>query len=232
MYTGIIASVVRAQQGPCRRPTVQLVGIVPVRLVVRLHRCPGLTAYSFGLPDRPQAGVGPGWAAGRRDRGGGAHCLCCPVLRRRRLLPRFVVLGAGVVLAPWYVLCAAATSDTRNRLGERDRVVVVATSEEMEGLREELEASPERSALIVGSISAEAALSTSIPPDRPLIEVAEQERATVVVLSRHAQGYDDVVVQAAKLHQRRCPGADAVDVLRTVAREASDWRVGTCDPVV
>ena len=54
------------------------------------------------------------------------------------LLPRFVVLGSVVVLVPWFVLCAALSHDVDARAGERDRVVVVASADEMAVLEADL----------------------------------------------------------------------------------------------
>jgi lipopolysaccharide/colanic/teichoic acid biosynthesis glycosyltransferase len=92
------------------------------------------------------------------------------------------------------------TGDSRARVGERDRLVIVASPDEIDALEDELFAAPERPAIVVGSLTVEAAISTSLPPTRPLVELAEQVGATVVVLSRVAQSLDDVVVQAAQLH--------------------------------
>jgi lipopolysaccharide/colanic/teichoic acid biosynthesis glycosyltransferase len=116
------------------------------------------------------------------------------------LLPRFVVFGSVLVLVPWYVLCAAISHDTDTRAGERDRVFVVATADEFALLESEFEHRPERPALLVGWLTPVEAESVPSPPSRPLLDAVGKSGATVVVLSRVAQGDDDIVMQAATLH--------------------------------
>ena len=123
-----------------------------------------LTAYGFGLPELV-AGRRRSWVAAAAATAAAALSVSAiQFFVGDDYLPRFVVLGAAVVLVPWYVLCAAATTDTRTRIGERDRVVVVAKPEEAESLHDELDAAPERPAALVGAIDADDALSTSLPP--------------------------------------------------------------------
>ena len=161
----------------------------------------GLNAYAFGLPDLV-ANRRRAWTAAIASAASAALVVSAvQSLVGDAYLPRFVVLGAAVVLVPWYVLCSVLTGDTRARVGERDRVVVVAAPEEFDSLLEELDAAPERPAVVVGTLPTEVAHSTSLPPTRPLVDVAHGARATVVVLSRAAQSVDDIVMQAAQLHQ-------------------------------
>ena len=121
------------------------------------------------------------------------------------LLPRFVVLGSALILVPWFVLCSVLEHDVDARAGERDRVLVVATGDEVASLEADLARSGERPALVVGWLSPFEAVSTGLGDDglatRPLVELAEERRATVVVLSRVAQGDDDIVMQASQLHE-------------------------------
>jgi lipopolysaccharide/colanic/teichoic acid biosynthesis glycosyltransferase len=106
-----------------------------------------------------------------------------------------------MVLVPWFVLCAAVAGDGRTRAGARDRIVVVAEPDEVEDVELELLRAPERHATVVGSLTVATAASTSIPPERPLVSIARQQRASVLVLGRAAQGDDDVVEQASVLHE-------------------------------
>jgi exopolysaccharide biosynthesis polyprenyl glycosylphosphotransferase len=162
----------------------------------------GLAAYGFGLPDLVDSRRRAWVAAIAAVVTATLAVSAVHFFVGDEYLPRFVVLGSAVVLVPWFVLCAAATGDTRARVGDRDRVIAVGASEEIDALRDELNHSLERPALLVGELMIEAAVSTSLPPRRPLVELAASSRATVVVLSRAAQGVDDVVEQAAQLHQR------------------------------
>jgi lipopolysaccharide/colanic/teichoic acid biosynthesis glycosyltransferase len=116
------------------------------------------------------------------------------------VLPRVVVLGSVAVLTPWYVLCWMVAGDVRARAADRDRVLVVAADDEVAVLTAELDRAPERAALVVGSLTPAGAGSTSLPPCRPVLDLARATRASVVVLGRDAQSDDDVVAQAAMLH--------------------------------
>src|SRR5262249_10855015 len=91
--------------------------------------------------------------------------------------------------------------DARSRAEERDRVVVVADDDAVVVLAAELERAPERAATIVGALTPGGAVSHSVPPSRPLLDLARASGATIVVLDRAAQSYDDVVAQAAMLHE-------------------------------
>jgi lipopolysaccharide/colanic/teichoic acid biosynthesis glycosyltransferase len=117
------------------------------------------------------------------------------------LLPRFVVLGSVVVLVPWLLLCTALAGDVESRASERDRVLVVAGADEMESLEADLARAPERPALIVGWLTPDEATSVPATGRRPLLDAAGIANATVVVLSRAGQGDDDIVMQAAILHE-------------------------------
>ena len=162
-----------------------------------------LAAYSAGLPD----------AVRRRKQAVAATLASTAVaalsfsvvqlLMGTELLPRFVVLGTGAVLAPLYVLCAALSADGRAHDAGRDRIVLVAGPDEAAELRDELDAQPEQPAVIVGVLDARSATGAGRPPgSRPLVELATAERATVIVLDRHAQQDDLIVAQAAALHER------------------------------
>lgn len=162
-----------------------------------------VAAYGFGLPDQVRSRRAGLLAAIGATLTAALSVSVAQLFVGDALLPRFVVFGSVVVLIPWYVLSAAVARDVRTRAGDRDRVVVVAGDEDVASLRADLEASPERAAVIVGAMSTTAARSTSMPPSRPLVDVVRRARATVVVLDRIAQGDDDIVMQAALLHAGR-----------------------------
>jgi exopolysaccharide biosynthesis polyprenyl glycosylphosphotransferase len=201
MYAGIVAAVVGLSKAHALAHDYSWSGSSRFAWSIAYVGLLGLTAYAFGLPDlvpsRRRA-----WVAAI-----GAGASAALIVSAVQFvvgddhLPRFVVLGSAAVLVPWYVLCAAVAGDTRMRLGERDRVLVVGGSDEIDALLEELRGAPEHPAVVVGTLTPEDAATTSIPPRRPLVDAAEDARASVVVLSRAAQSVDDVVVQAAELHQ-------------------------------
>jgi lipopolysaccharide/colanic/teichoic acid biosynthesis glycosyltransferase len=159
-----------------------------------------VAAYGVGLPDlvrgrRPAVygALGAGFA-------GALGISTLQLLGGSALLPRFVVFGAAVVLVPWLAMCAGLASGGRARAEERDRVVVVAASDEVQTLRDDLRLAPERNAQIVSALSP-AEASTSEAHQKPLIDAVLGKRATVVVLARSAQLDESIVGQAATLHE-------------------------------
>lgn len=161
----------------------------------------GLTAYGFGLPDQARSRRSTLVAAIGATGLAAVVVSLAQLLAGDALLPRFVVLGSAFVLVPWYVLCASLAGDARARAGERDRVLVVAEPDEVAALCADLDRAAERAAVVAGSLAPAGAASTSVPPCRPVLDLARAERATVVVLSRAAQGDDDIVTQASILHE-------------------------------
>ena len=111
-----------------------------------------------------------------------------------------MVLGSVAILIPWFMLCSILTLDAETRAGERDRVVIVATAAEIEALESDLARAPERPALVVGWLTPDEATATADAPQPPRRDGAERH-AAVAVLSRVAQGEDDVVLQASTLHE-------------------------------
>ncbi len=160
-----------------------------------------LTAYGFGLPEQPHTRRTAWWNAVGATLTAALAVSLVQLVVGDALLPRFVVFGSAIVLVPWYVMCAAMAGDGRTRADARDRVIVVAEPDEVDDLVRELQRAPERNGTVVGSFAATAAASTSLPPRRPLLTMARDEHASVVVLGRAAQSDDDVVEQASILHE-------------------------------
>jgi exopolysaccharide biosynthesis polyprenyl glycosylphosphotransferase len=161
----------------------------------------GLTAYAFGLPDLATTRRRAWTAAIASTLSAALAVSAVQFFVGDDFLPRFVVVGVAVALVPWYVLCSVVARDTRARVTDRDRVVAVASADEIEALIDELDAAPERPAHVVATLVLDDARPTSLPPTRPLVDIARVSRATVVVLSRGAQDVEDIVMQAAELHQ-------------------------------
>lgn len=157
-------------------------------------------AYGFGLPDVPRsrkAALGPAVGAAFSA---AASISLLQLFIGDALLPRFVVFGAALLLPDWYRICVGMAVGGRSRAEARDRVVVVASPDEIAALELELQASPERPASIVASLSVPEATAT---PDRPSpILAALEGQPTVLVLDREAQDVPSVVAQAAELHAR------------------------------
>jgi lipopolysaccharide/colanic/teichoic acid biosynthesis glycosyltransferase len=165
----------------------------------------GLAAYSVGLPEQPRTRRAAFLSAVLATTAAALVMSGVQLFVGDALLPRFVVLGSAVVLVPWFMLCAALEHDVDARAGERDRVVVVATGDEVAALEADLARSAEHPALVVGWLSPFEAVSVGMEldetPTRPLVDMVRARNATVVVLSRVAQSDDDIVLQASTLHE-------------------------------
>lgn len=157
-------------------------------------------AYGAGLPDLARTRRSAALSAVGALTAATACISALQLVAGSALLPRFVVLGAPLVLLPFYVLCSISASDGRARAGQRDRVVVVAGIDEGFHLADELAAEPERPAVLSRVLAPESASSTD-PASRPLVEAVEGDGATTLVLDRMAQADDSIVAQAADLHE-------------------------------
>ena len=76
------------------------------------------------------------------------------------LLPRFVVGATTIVSVPWLTLCWIASHGGSVRAADRDRVVLVASEEDVASLMWELDRSQERPASVVASFRPEEASTT------------------------------------------------------------------------
>lgn len=158
----------------------------------------GIAAYGAGLPDLPRSARGTAWAALGAALAGAAAMSMVQLFAGDALLPRFVVLGTAAVLPAWYGIGTLAVSGGRARAEARDRLLLIADEREAAALRAELGHRPERPASVSVHLTPDQARSAD---DRqPLVDAAAD--ATVVVLDRVAQAHDDVVAQAAELHER------------------------------
>jgi lipopolysaccharide/colanic/teichoic acid biosynthesis glycosyltransferase len=158
-----------------------------------------LAAYGLGLPDLARGRRVAVVAAVGATSGGALGISALQLLVGTALLPRWVVFGSAMMLAPWFVLCSAIARDGRSRAEGRDRVVLVAGPGEAVVLDDELNEAPERPAVIVARLGVEQAHAAN-EHSNPLLETARGTRASVVVLDRHAQADETIVAQAGALH--------------------------------
>ena len=124
-----------------------------------------LAAYACGVPEQPRSlarrpvGRGARLQGWRRSSSRSSSCSSA-----MRYSPGSWCSAARVVLVPWYALCCVLARDGRVRATERDRVVVVAESDEFEGARRGTgSTSPNARRSSVGSHAGRAAESVSVP---------------------------------------------------------------------
>lgn len=159
-----------------------------------------VAAYAAGIPDLYK-GVRPSATAAAGATATGALAISAiQLLVGSLLLPRLVVLASAILLVPWYVGCSLLASLGRTREAGRDRVVAIISPEEASVLRAELERAAERQASLVEVIRAEEALPSS-PWAEPLVDLAIEVDATVLILDMAAQASEPIVHQAAALHE-------------------------------
>ena len=160
-----------------------------------------VAAYAAGLPDAPRTPRSAVVASLLATTTAALSVSVLGLLVGEQVLPRFVVLGSALVLVPWFVLCVGLATGGRQRALDLQHVVVVAPPEEVEQLRVDLHRAPERHATVSAALSpSDAAPSPAHPA--PLLEAVTRHAATVLVLDRAAQADEEVVAQAAVLHER------------------------------
>lgn len=159
-----------------------------------------VASYGAGLPDLPRTRRSAVLTAAGSTVVAALGISVLQLMAGSALLPRFVVLGTPGILIPFSVLCATLARDGTARDGQRDRVVAVAGLEEGVHLTDELDARPERPAVLARVLSPGVA-TVSLPGVRPLMDAVQETLATAVVLDRAAQADDSIVAQAAELHE-------------------------------
>jgi lipopolysaccharide/colanic/teichoic acid biosynthesis glycosyltransferase len=159
-----------------------------------------LAAYGLGLPDLPRTARQALVGALAASAGGALAISIVQLVVGDALLPRFVVFGSAILLVPWYLICVAMATDGKASAAGRDRVLVVSDTASANELRQDLARSAERPARLVAVTRVEA-VEPSGASAHPLIEQADREHISVIVLDREAQASSPVVAQVAALHQ-------------------------------
>jgi lipopolysaccharide/colanic/teichoic acid biosynthesis glycosyltransferase len=159
-----------------------------------------VAAYAAGIPDLYKGIRTSAVAAAGATSAGALGISAVQLLVGSLLLPRLVVLLSAVLLVPWYVACSLLASRGRAREAERDRVVGVITSEEASVLATELRRSAERPASLERVVDIDQVVPDS-PWAEPLVDLAIEVDASVLVLDVAAQANEGIVHQAAALHE-------------------------------
>ncbi|MEI2815366.1 MAG: sugar transferase [Microthrixaceae bacterium] len=159
-----------------------------------------IAGYGAGLPDR---------ARERRDAvmlGVGVPVVAAigvsivQLALGSQVLPRFVVGGSVLLLAPWYVLCANLATDLSNRTRDAERVLVVGDLADVGAVVHDIDAQPERPVTLVDVCTPDQMLPTA--KRRPLIDAVVEGDVTLVVLDATAQREPRLLRQVARVHER------------------------------
>ena len=144
------------------------------------------SAYGVGLPELPRNFFQAVVSGAGASFGAAVGISLLQLGTGDALLPRFVVFWSAIGVVPAYALCSAlAARDQRRRAG-RDKVIAVLGSADEATLRSDLELNPERPASLTRTMSVDDARGAG-EPDQPLVRVADETGAIVVVLDRLAQ---------------------------------------------
>ncbi len=154
--------------------------------------------YGFGLPDVPRGVQQVATMSGLAALVGGIGFSLVQLAVGNALLPRYVVFGSALLIVPWSLVCARLSAIGRGRLEARDRVLVVGDDSFVAELRRELAGRPEQPATVVGSVPLSDLVV--VTDGSPLIALAEEHRASVVVFEAAAMLDERVVDQAGELH--------------------------------
>lgn len=159
-----------------------------------------VTTYAVGIPDEVgtagdalvRAAIAVGTSAGVVS--------VIALLVAAPLLPRFVVLTSAALLAPLDAAVSVIALRGRRREGVAQRVLAVVEPSEAVTLVSELGRCPEHRALLAATYRTSDV--SGMARRASLVELAEADRANVLVLDRVAQADEHVVAQAAMLHGR------------------------------
>ena len=156
-----------------------------------------VAAYAVGLPEQPRNAVS---ALIRSAMAGVIAALVISVVQLllgSRVLPRFVILGAVVLLIPWGALCNWVAGGRTFAAAVGIRTLVVGDTSELAHLDADLARDLERPATIVARSSP---LDAALTPTA-LLELAQVEQPELIVLSSKAQQVPRVVEQVGSLHE-------------------------------
>lgn len=159
-----------------------------------------LSTYAAGLPDEATS---PADAMLRACAALGVAAGLVSVLALlvgEPLLPRFVVLGSIGTLTPALGAASLLAQRATHRRARAERVLAICDEEEARALAADLERAPERPAALVAQIDPASARPSPGVPD-PVSRLVAATGATLIVMSRQAQGTEELVAQVAALHR-------------------------------
>ena len=157
-------------------------------------------AYGAGLPDLPRSFRQATASAVLVPLTAAAGISALQLLTGDALLPRFVVFGSAILVVPLALTSVAVARGGRLRAELRDRVLLVAEPAEAVALRDELEREPERPAALLNHLTLPEAQPRG-DGSRPVVELADDIRANLIVVDRSALADPSVVAQVAALHE-------------------------------
>lgn len=181
-------------------PTYSLTGTSRFSWMISYIALISLATYVVGLPDQPVNKRQAAWLALLATGLGALGISMVQLATGDALLPRFVVFGAALANVPVQVMVNSISRAGRSRAEDRDRVLLVAGEAERQRLIDDLKLEPEYDSSLVASITQVEALGED-PAGEPIVALQQASGATLIVLDHSAQTSDEVIAQAAKLHE-------------------------------
>lgn len=123
------------------------------------------------------------------------------LIARTPLVPLFVLGLSSALVIPTITLLSTWSERSRVQMNEQERVVAVVELGEQARLHTDVNGPLERPAALAAVVTPKTVLPTDDDPD-PLITLVNAYGATLLVLDREAQGAEEIVAQAARLHRR------------------------------
>ena len=154
-----------------------------------------VAAYGVGLPDLPRSAYQAMGSAFGAALLAAVGISAVQLVMGSQLLPRFVVFWSMLFLVPLWALTGFLAARDRRRQRARDRVLLVASSEDADRLAADMKKNPERRATIVD------VLKPSEAGGGRVVAAAKSSGASLVVLAREALNDDAVIEQVADLHE-------------------------------
>lgn len=156
-----------------------------------------LAAYALGLPEQPRNLSSAMLRSAMAGALGALSISVIQLLLGSRVLPRFTILGAVLLLVPWGAFCNWVVGGRAFGAAVGTRVLVVGGPNELAFLDADLARDLEKPATVAGRITpTEAAASPTA-----LLEAAAQVQPALIVLSTLSQQVPRVVEQVGTLHE-------------------------------
>ncbi|MEM9200651.1 MAG: sugar transferase [Actinomycetota bacterium] len=203
MYAGIAGTVFGASKihaSVIASPTYDFTASFRFRWAVAFCVLISAAAYAVGLPDVPRRARQVLAASVGAVMAGTAGIAIAQSFVGDAVLPRFVLVGAGVALVPVLSLSNLVARGGNARARALDRIVVIGAQEDSTSLSHQLDDEVERPGQVVAVLTPDEAVPSAVRPT-PIRAAVEAHGATLVVLDREAQSSQVIVDQVALLHE-------------------------------
>lgn len=156
-----------------------------------------LAAYALGLPEQPKNLASAMLRSAMAGALGALSISVVQLLLGSRVLPRFTILGAVLLLVPWGAFCNWVVGGRAFGTSTGTRVLVVGGPNELAFLDADLARDLEKPATVAGRLTPAEAAATPTS----LLDAAAQVQPALIVLSTLSQQVPRVVEQVGTLHE-------------------------------